>query len=253
MVYMGDMMYQVVVDCGGVVDVMIKVDFELGWQMFQIFVEGQELVEVWVFIVVVEICFGVVFDVDDIVMVMVFLCLFIVFWNFFVFDEYVCILVFGMVVLFDQLLCQYFGVLMVYLLIGVWNVVFMLWCFFGCYFFFVGFMFLIDWGFIYECWFCSGCEYKLINFCCLVIEFFDVKWFFIGDDGQYDEVIYSQFFEEYLDFVVGVVICCLFFVEVVFVGGCVEYELYVDDVVFWVSVEDGVGFCDQFGDVGILY
>lgn len=51
---------------------------------------GGDEVEVLVFIVDDWFGFGIILDIDDIVMVIVFFCLLFVVWNIFVFDEYVC-------------------------------------------------------------------------------------------------------------------------------------------------------------------
>lgn len=63
-------------------------------------------------------------------------------------------------VLYMRMLYVYLGILIVYLFIGVWNVVLMLICFLECNFYLCGVLLFIDWGLICDCWFCSGVVYK---------------------------------------------------------------------------------------------
>jgi len=251
-VHLGDTTHQVAADRGGVVDAMIRVDLEPGWQTFTFSVEGQEPVEARAFIVAEGTTFGVVSDVDDTVMVTALPRPFIAFWNSFVLDEHARLPVPGMAVLLDQLLRQHPGAPMVYLSTGAWNVAPTLWRFLGRHLFPAGSMLLTDWGPTHERWFRSGREHKLTNLRRLATEFPDVKWLLIGDDGQHDESIYSQFMDEYPDSVAGVAIRRLLPAEAVLAGGRTGHEPHSDDAVPWVSAEDGAGLRDLLGEAGIL-
>ena len=252
-VHVGDTTHQVVADRGGVVDAKIRVDLEPGWQTFTFSVEGQEPVEARVFVVAEGTTFGVVSDVDDTVMVTALPRPLIAFWNSFVLDEHARLPVPGMAVLLDQLLRQHPGAPMVYLSTGAWNVAPTLWRFLGRHLFPAGSMLLTDWGPTHERWFRSGREHKLTNLRRLATEFPDVKWLLIGDDGQHDEAIYSQFMEEHPDSVAGVAIRRLLPAEAVLAGGRAGREPHSDDVAPWVSAEDGAGLRDLLGEAGILH
>ncbi len=252
-VHVGDTTHQVVADRGGVVDAKINVDLEPGWQTFTFSVEGQEPVEARVFVVAEGTTFGVVSDVDDTVMVTALPRPFVAFWNSFVLDEHARLPVPGMAVLLDQLLRQHPGAPMVYLSTGAWNVAPTLWRFLGRHLFPAGSMLLTDWGPTHERWFRSGREHKLTNLRRLATEFPDVKWLLIGDDGQHDEAIYSQFMDEYPDSVAGVAIRRLLPAEAVLAGGRAGREPHSDDVAPWVSAEDGAGLRDLLGEAGILH
>lgn len=251
-VHVGETTHHLVADRGGVVDAKIPVDLEPGWQTFTISVEDQEPVEAGAFIVAKGTTFGVVSDVDDTVMVTALPRPFIAFWNSFVLDEHARLPVPGMAVLLDQLLRQHPGAPMVYLSTGAWNVAPTLWRFLGRHLFPAGSMLLTDWGPTHERWFRSGREHKLTNLRRLATEFPDVKWLLIGDDGQHDESIYSQFMDEHPDSVAGVAIRRLLPAEAVLAGGRADREPHSEDVAPWVSAEDGAGLRDLLGEVGIL-
>ncbi|MCZ4300816.1 App1 family protein [Microbacterium oxydans] len=252
-VQIGDSTHQVVADRGGVVDSTIHVDLKPGWQTFTFSVEGQEPVEARAFVVAEGTRFGVVSDVDDTVMVTALPRPFIAFWNSFVLDEHARLPVPGMAVLLDQLLRQHPGAPMVYLSTGAWNVAPTLWRFLGRHLFPAGSMLLTDWGPTHERWFRSGREHKLTNLRRLATEFPDVKWLLIGDDGQHDEAIYSQFMDEHPDSVAGVAIRRLLPAEAVLAGGRAGREPHSEDVAPWVSAEDGAGLRDLLGEAGILH
>ncbi|MFS0893963.1 App1 family protein [Microbacterium sp. 179-I 3D3 NHS] len=251
-VHFGESTHQVVADRGGVVDTVIRADLEPGWQTFTISVEGQEPVEARAFIVAEGTTFGVLSDVDDTVMVTALPRPFIAFWNSFVLDEHARIPVPGMAVLLDQLLREHPGSPMVYLSTGAWNVAPTLSRFLGRHLFPAGSLLLTDWGPTHDRWFRSGREHKLTNLRRLASEFPDVKWLLIGDDGQHDEAIYTQFMQEHPDSVAGVAIRRLLPAEAVLAGGRAEPEPHAADAAPWVSAEDGAGLRDQLGDVGIL-
>lgn len=252
-VHIGDTTHHVVADRGGVVDTRISADLEPGWQTFTISVEGQEPVEARAFIVAESTNFGVVSDVDDTVMVTALPRPFIAFWNSFVLDEHARIPVPGMAVLLDQLLRQHPGAPMVYLSTGAWNVAPTLWRFLGRHLFPAGSMLLTDWGPTHDRWFRSGREHKLTNLRRLAAEFPDVKWLLIGDDGQHDESIYTQFMDEHPESVAGVAIRRLLPAEAVMAGGRAGREPHSEDTAPWVSAEDGAGLRDLLGEAGILH
>lgn len=251
-VQIGDSTHYVVADRGGVIDSVVHTDLEPGWQTFTFSVENQEPVETTAFIVAESTHFGVVSDVDDTVMVTALPRPFIAAWNSFVVDEHARIPVPGMAVLLDQVLREYPGAPMVYLSTGAWNVAPTLRRFLGRHLFPAGSMLLTDWGPTHDRWFRSGREHKLTNLRRLATEFPHVKWLLIGDDGQHDESIYSEFMDEHPNSVAGVAIRRLLPAEAVLAGGRAGHEKHAEGVAPWVSAEDGAGLRDLLGKAGIL-
>lgn len=251
-VQIGDSTHYVVADRGGVIDSVVHIELEPGWQTFTFSVEGQDPVETTAFIVAESTHFGVVSDVDDTVMVTALPRPFIAAWNSFVVDEHARIPVPGMAVLLDQVLREYPGAPMVYLSTGAWNVAPTLRRFLGRHLFPAGSMLLTDWGPTHDRWFRSGREHKLTNLRRLATEFPHVKWLLIGDDGQHDESIYSEFMDEHPTSVAGVAIRRLLPAEAVLAGGRAGHEQHAEGVAPWVSAEDGAGLRDLLGKAGIL-
>lgn len=251
-VQIGGSTHYVVADRGGVIDSVVHTDLEPGWQPFTFSVEGQDPVETTAFIVAESTHFGVVSDVDDTVMVTALPRPFIAAWNSFVVDEHARIPVPGMAVLLDQVLREHPGAPMVYLSTGAWNVAPTLRRFLGRHLFPAGSMLLTDWGPTHDRWFRSGREHKLTNLRRLATEFPHVKWLLIGDDGQHDESIYSEFMDEHPSSVAGVAIRRLLPAEAVLAGGRAGHEKHAEGVAPWVSAEDGAGLRDLLGKAGIL-
>lgn len=251
-VQIGDTVHHVVADRGGVIDSVVEAELEPGWQTFTFSVEGQEPVETTAFIVSESTKFGVVSDVDDTVMVTALPRPFIAAWNSFVVDEHARIPVPGMAVLLDQVLREHPGAPMIYLSTGAWNVAPTLRRFLGRHLFPAGSMLLTDWGPTHDRWFRSGKEHKLTNLRRLATEFPHMKWLLIGDDGQHDEAIYSEFMDEHPNSVAGVAIRRLLPAEAVLAGGRAGGEPHTKGVAPWVSAEDGAGLRDLLGEAGIL-
>lgn len=244
--------HDVVADRGGVIDAKIDAQLDAGWQSFTVSVEGQPPIESTAFIVAESTTFGVVSDVDDTVMVTALPRPFIAAWNSFVVDEHARLPVPGMAVLLDQLLRQHPGAPMVYLSTGAWNIAPTLRRFLGRHLFPTGSMLLTDWGPTHDRWFRSGREHKLTNLRRLAAEFPQVQWLLIGDDGQHDESIYSEFMDEHPSSVAGVAIRRLLPAEAVLAGGRAGKEEHSEHVAPWVSAEDGAGLRDLLGEAGIL-
>jgi phosphatidate phosphatase APP1 len=250
-IHIGGRTHDVVADRGGVVDTVIQAQLEPGWQTFTMSVEGREPVEATVFVVAEGEHFGVVCDVDDTVMVTALPRPFIAAWNSFVLDEHARAPVPGMAVLLEQLRRDHPGAPMIYLSTGAWNVAPTLRRFLSRNLFPAGAMLLTDWGPTHDRWFRSGREHKLSNLRRLAQQFPDVRWLLIGDDGQHDEAIYSQFLEEHPESVAGVAIRRLLPAEAVLAGGRASAE-HIGDEAPWVSSEDGAGLRDRLGEVGLI-
>ena len=245
-------MHEVTADRGGVVDCRIETDLAPGWQTLTMSVEGQEPVEARVFIVPEDVAFGVVSDVDDTVMVTALPRPLVAAWNSFVVDEHARIPVPGMAVLLERVMRDNPGAPMVYLSTGAWNIAPTLTRFLTRHLFPTGAILLTDWGPTHDRWFRSGREHKLANLRRLANEFPRVRWLLIGDDGQHDEAIYSQFLAEHPDAVAGVAIRRLLPAEAVLAGGRAVGDDHSDDAVPWVSAEDGAGILEKLVEAGIV-
>ncbi|WP_292702662.1 App1 family protein, partial [Microbacterium sp. 69-10] len=143
------------------------------------------------------------------------------------------------------------GAPVIYLSTGAWNIAPTLRRFLSRNLFPAGAMLLTDWGPTHDRWFRSGREHKAGNLRRLAAEFPDVRWLLIGDDGQHDEIIYSEFLEEHPESVAGVAIRRLLPAEAVLAGGRATVEHSADSVP-WVSAEDGAGLRDLLGEAGII-
>ena len=243
--------HEVVADRGGVIDTVLPANLQPGWQPVTMSVEGSEPFETRVFIVGSDVRFGVVSDVDDTVMVTALPRPFVAAWNSFVLDDHARTPVPGMAVLLEQIMRTHPGSPMIYLSTGAWNVAPTLRRFLNRNLFPKGSMLLTDWGPTHDRWFRSGREHKLGNLRRLAQEFPQVRWLLIGDDGQHDEAIYSQFQKEHPEQVAGVAIRRLLPAEAVLAGGRSGGEHTEGDVP-WVSAEDGAGLRDLLGEVGII-
>ncbi|GAA5154100.1 DUF2183 domain-containing protein [Microbacterium pseudoresistens] len=251
-VSVGGQDHDVVADRGGVIDTRVDVDLPPGWQTVTMSVEGGEPVRARVFVVAEDVHFGVVSDVDDTVMVTALPRPLIAAWNSFVVDEHARIPVPGMAVLLENLMRSAPGAPMVYLSTGAWNVAPTLNRFLGRHLFPAGAILLTDWGPTHDRWFRSGREHKLTNLRRLAEEFPDIRWLLIGDDGQHDEAIYTQFLSEHPDAVAAVAIRRLLPAEAVLAGGRVAGDDHSADAVPWVSAEDGAGLLEKLTEVGVV-
>ncbi|GAA1525072.1 phosphatidate phosphatase APP1 [Microbacterium ginsengiterrae] len=245
--------HEVTADRGGVIDTVIKADLDPGWQTFTMSVEAQKPIEGSAFIVGDDVTFGVLSDIDDTVMVTALPRPFVAAWNSFVVDEHARLPVPGMAVLLEQLMRQHPGSPMIYLSTGAWNVAPTLSRFMSRHLFPSGAMLLTDWGPTHDRWFRSGREHKLINLRRLAEEFPHVRWLLIGDDGQHDEAIYTEFMNEHPQCVAGVAIRQLSTAEAVLAGGRASSDDHSEDTAPWVAASDGAGLREQLTDVGILH
>jgi phosphatidate phosphatase APP1 len=108
---------------------------------------------------------------------------------------------------------------MIYLSTGAWNVAPTLTRFLSRNLYPSGTLLLTDWGPTHDRWFRSGKDHKRQNLKRLAVEFPDVRWILIGDDGQHDEAIYTEFQKEHPQNVAAVLIRQLSTSEAVLAGG----------------------------------
>ncbi|WP_029149846.1 App1 family protein [Microbacterium indicum] len=244
--------HDVVADRGGVVDVVLPAALEPGWQTYEVSTSGSEPVEARVFVVDPAVRFGVVCDVDDTVMVTALPRPLLAAWNSFVVTEHARQPVPGMAVLLERLMRQNPGAPMVYLSTGAWNVAPTLNRFLHRNLFPRGSMLLTDWGPTHDRWFRSGREHKESNLRRLAEEFPHVEWLLIGDDGQHDDEIYTEFTRDHPSSVAGVAIRRLTPAEAVLAGGRTSVDDHSAAGVPWVTDDDGAGIAKRLENVGLL-
>jgi len=247
-----DVTHIVVSDRGGVIDTALPARLEPGWQTFTMSVEGSEPVETRVFVVGPEVRFGVVSDIDDTVMVTALPRPLIAAWNSFVVDEHARQPVPGMAVLLERVARDNPGSPVVYLSTGAWNVAPTLIRFLRRHLFPPGAMLLTDWGPTHDRWFRSGKAHKAANLRRLAREFPGVRWLLIGDDGQHDDELYTDFTNEHPESVAAVAIRRLSPAEAVLAGGRTAVDDHAAASIPWVSDDDGAGLLERLEEVGVI-
>lgn len=248
----GGQKHTVVTDRGGVLDARLAIDLEPGWRTVQMRVEGSEPIDARIFVVDERVRFGVVSDVDDTVMVTALPRPFIAAWNSFVVDEHARLPIPGMAVLLDRLVRENPGSPLIYLSTGAWNIAPTLTRFLTRHLFPQGSMLLTDWGPTHDRWFRSGRDHKIDNLRRLAEEFPGMRWLLIGDDGQADDSIYTQFTGEHPESVAGVAIRRLSPTEAVLAGGRTAVDDHTGAHVPWVTGADGSDIVDELERVGLL-
>ncbi|MEN2740849.1 phosphatase domain-containing protein [Microbacterium sp. X-17] len=243
--------HEVVSDRGGVVDTVLPATLPPGWNTLEMSVEGRATVEARVYVVAPDIRFGIVSDVDDTVMVTALPRPLLAAWNSFVVNEHARQPVPGMAVLLERIVRAHAGSPLIYLSTGAWNIAPTLARFLRRQLFPAGSMLLTDWGPTHDRWFRSGREHKLTNLRRLAEEFPQITWLLIGDDGQHDEEIYTEFAHEHPDRVAAVAIRRLLPAEAVLAGGRTVLDDHSDLDAPWVTASDGAGLLDLLRDAGV--
>jgi phosphatidate phosphatase APP1 len=242
----GDEEHVVTADRGGVIDALIKVELEPGWNAVSVRTEGSEDVEAPVFIVDPEVRFGIISDVDDTVMVTALPRPFLAAWNTFVLDEHARRPVPGMAVLYERLLHDHPGAPCFYLSTGAWNVAPTLTRFLMRHLYPSGPLLLTDWGPTHDRWFRSGRLHKEETLRRLAVEFPEMRWLLVGDDGQHDPDIYGTFAEEHPEQVEAIAIRQLSTGEAVLAGGRKSDDERAAQVATrWYHAPDGAGLSEQ--------
>lgn len=244
--------HRVSADRGGVIDVRIPVSLSPGRTTVSFSSDNSETVEATVYIIEDGLTFGVVSDIDDTVMVTALPRPFLAAWNTFVVDEHARTATPGMAVMMERVSQQHHGAPVLYLSTGAWNVAPTLSRFLSRNLYPGGALLLTDWGPTSDRWFRSGIEHKRSSLARLAREFPEVKWLLVGDDGQHDEAVYSEFARTHPENVAAVAIRQLSVGEAVLAGGrSSEGAEHASDVP-WVYAPDGAGISEQLSELGIL-
>lgn len=239
------------VERGGVLDTRVPAMLAPGWHTVTLSTADIEPVTAAVHVVAPDARFGLISDVDDTVMVTALPRPLLAGWNTFVLDEHARRPVPGMAVLYERLVRANPGAPVVYLSTGAWNVAPTLSRFLWRHLYPRGPLLLTDWGPTHDRWFRSGREHKRSSLVQLAEDFPGIRWLLVGDDGQHDEEIYSEFVATHPDHVFAVAIRQLSTGEAVLAGGRKRAGDH-PSAAPWVYAPDGAGLWQQLQLSGIV-
>lgn len=245
--------FEVEADRGGIVDCVVRAELEPGWHEVELISRDGVKAKTDVFIVSDDARCGIVCDIDDTVVVTSLPRPMLAAWNSFVLDEHARSATPGMSVLTQRLLkAQTKFSPMLYLSTGSWNVAQTLSRFLDRHLYPHGALLLTDWGPTEERWFRSGQEHKVTQLKRLAEEFPNIKWLLIGDDGQHDPEIYSEFAKRYPQNVEAIIIRQLTPSEAVLAGGRTDLAQAFETPVPWAYAPDGARLAGQLIEMGLL-
>jgi len=255
-IQVGDRVQETRTDRSGYVDCRVEGDLTPGWASVRLSADGAEPVDAPIRVVDPGVKFGVVSDIDDTVMVTALPRPLLAAWNTFVLDEHARMAVPGMAVLYERLVAANPGAPVFYLSTGAWNVAPTLSRFLSRHLYPAGPLLLTDWGPTPDRWFRSGQDHKRSTLARLATEFPDIKWLLIGDDGQHDQEIYSEFAHSHPDNVAAVAIRRLSPTQAVLAGAIPgpagDPEAVGSGGKTWFSAPDGAGLWTLLRDTDVV-
>ncbi len=251
-VTIGDTVHEVESDHGGVVDARIPVSLDAGWHTVSLQSGESRPVDAPVRIVSDRADFGVVSDIDDTVMVTALPRPFLAAWNTFVLDEHARTPTPGMAVLYERIVRTVPSAPVFYLSTGAWNVAPALSRFLSRNLYPAGPKLLTDWGPTRDRWFRSGQQHKRTSLERLAAEFPNVRWLLVGDDGQHDEAIYSEFAGRHPENVRAIAIRQLSVGEAVLAGGRSKSGVRPTPGIQWIYAPDGAGMSVELEKLGVI-
>jgi phosphatidate phosphatase APP1 len=194
-------------DRGGYVDLIVRGHgLAPGWHHIYVGSPGAETIDVPVLVVGTTVTHGIISDIDDTVLSTSLPRPMIAAWNTFMRSEGARKPVPGMATMYRELLAEHPDAPVIYLSTGAWNTAPLLTRFLRRSGFPAGPMLLTDWGPTNSGWFRSGQEHKHAQLHRLARELPHVKWLLVGDDGQHDPKIYTEFTSRRPDHVRGIAI-----------------------------------------------
>lgn len=247
-----------VTDRSGYVDVHVDTDLAPGWQTVTLQLTGPHAdlspVQAPVRMIDERATIGIISDVDDTVMVTTLPRALLAAWNTFVVNENARRQVTGMSVLYERLACQFPRAPFIYLSTGAWNVAPTLTRFLSRNLYPTGPLLLTDWGPTTSGWFRSGQAHKRRSLQQLSAEFPGMRWLLVGDDGQHDPDIYSEFARQHPEAVAAIAIRHLSPSEQVLASGLPVPMDQASTVpgTPWVSAPDGAGLWRQLRELDLF-
>lgn len=191
----------------GYIDVLVE-DHGLapGWHQVSVEAEGAEPVEAPVFIVEPDTRIGLISDIDDTVLVTWLPRALVAAWNSWIRHTNTRRPVPGMAEFYREMLREHPDAPVFYLSTGAWNTYESLVAFLEKHGLPTGPLLLTDWGPTPTGLFRSGQEHKKVQLRNLIIEYPEINWILVGDDGQHDPLIYGEAVFEHPDRIAGVAI-----------------------------------------------
>ncbi len=197
-VRVGDAEVTALTDRSGYIDVVVRHHgLDAGWAEATISAPSTESVTARVNIVPDSTRIGIIADIDDTVMVTYLPRAVIAAWNTFVRHTTARKPVHGMPELFQEILGRHPNIPVVYLSTGAWGSVPTLTTFLETHGYPEGAFLMTDWGPTATSMFRSGLAHKRTQLRRLAIEFPNIEWFLIGDDGQHDPYVYGEMAREH--------------------------------------------------------
>ncbi len=194
-------------DRGGYIDLTVRGHgLAPGWHQIYVGSPGAETIDVPVLVVGTTVTHGIISDIDDTVLSTSLPRPMIAAWNTFMRSEGARRPVPGMATMYRELLAEHPDAPVIYLSTGAWNTAPQLTRFLRRNGFPAGPMLMTDWGPTNTGWFRSGQEHKHAQLHRLARELPHVKWLLVGDDGQHDPKIYTEFTGRRPDRVRGIAI-----------------------------------------------
>ncbi len=190
----GEQVVTVTTDRGGYIDERIRNHgLPAGWQQVRVRSRTSKVALADVHVVAEDIDFGLISDIDDTIISTWLPRPLIAAWNSFVKDESARQSVPGMARMYASLLAEHPGAPVIYISTGAWNTHGFLSRFLKRHGYPSGAMLLTDWGPTNTGWFRSGMAHKADTLLQLTRDFPNISWVLVGDDGQHDPMIYSNF------------------------------------------------------------
>lgn len=215
-VHIGDVVHATRTDSGGYLDFRLPVDLPPGRHEIRVAVPGGAAPGLGhIDVIDPSIERGIVADIDDTVMVTLLPSPLQAFWNTFVMQEWQRRPVPGMA----RFLRRETRGLVVYLSTGAWNYGPVIRDFLSRNDFPPGALIMTDWGPSTQRWFRSGTEHKRSQLRRLHAEFPELRWLLLGDDGQHDPAIYTEFADAFPGAVEAIAVRTLSPVEHFVTGG----------------------------------
>lgn len=194
-------------DRGGYIDLTVRGHgLTPGWHRVFLSSPRAAPIDVPVLVVGSQVTHGIISDIDDTVLSTSLPRPMIAAWNTFVRSEGARRPVPGMATLYRELLEERPDAPVIYLSTGAWNTAPTLTRFLERNGYPAGPMLLTDWGPTNTGWFRSGQEHKKAQLHRLARELPNVRWLLVGDDGQHDPRLYTEFAAKRPDRVRGLAI-----------------------------------------------
>jgi phosphatidate phosphatase APP1 len=194
-------------DRGGYIDLTVRGHgLTPGWHRVYLSSPRAEPIDVPVLVIGSQVTHGIISDIDDTVLSTSLPRPMIAAWNTFVRSEGARRPVPGMATLYRELLASHPEAPVVYLSTGAWNTAPTLTRFLERNGYPAGPMLLTDWGPTNTGWFRSGQDHKRAQLHRLARELPTVRWLLVGDDGQHDPKLYTEFASSRPDRVRGLAI-----------------------------------------------